>query len=84
MLPKNPVQRKEKMKQAKFKNLQKRRSTTEAKVAHIKVITDNPMKQKGIRNRKTHMGIAVLSHNLMKLASARLHREQEAKALKVS
>jgi hypothetical protein len=82
VLPKNPVQRKEKMKQAKFKKLQKRRSTTEAKVAHVKVITDNPMKQKGIRNRKTHMGIAVLSHNLMKLA--RLHREQEAEALKIS
>lgn len=35
------------------------------------------MKQKGIRNRKIHLGIAVFSHNLMKLA--RLHREQEAK-----
>jgi len=57
--------------------LQRRRSTTEAKVAHIKKITDNPMKQKGIRNRKIHLGIAVFSHNLMKLA--RLHREQEAK-----
>lgn len=79
VLPKNPVERKEKMKEAKFKKLQKRRSTTEAKVAHIKKITDNPMKQKGIRNRKTHMGIAVFSHNLMKLA--RLHREQEAEAL---
>ena len=80
VLPKNPVQRKEKMKEGKFKKLHKRRSTTEAKVAHIKRITDNPMKQKGIRNRKTHMGIAVFSHNLMRLA--RLHREQEAEALK--
>lgn len=66
--PKDVSKLKEKMKDIDFKNKQKRRAATEAKVAHIKEITQNPMKQKGIRNRKIHMGIAVLTHNLFKLA----------------
>lgn len=82
VMPKNPKDLKEKMKDKKFKKNQKRRSSTEAKVAHIKRITDNPMKQKGIRNRKIHLGIGVFSHNLMKLA--RLHREQEIEKQKAS
>ena len=40
------------------------------------------MEQKGIRNRKTHMGIAIFSHNFMK--PAKLHREQEPEGLKFS
>lgn len=82
VMPRNPKELKEKMEDKKFKKNHKRRSSTEAKVAHIKSITDNPMKQKGIRNRKIHLGIAVFAHNLMKLA--RLHREQEIAKLKVS
>lgn len=77
VLPRNPKQLKEKMKDKKYAKLHTRRSSTEAKVAHVKIITDNPMKQKGIRNRQIHLGIAVFSHNLMKLA--RIYREQESK-----
>ncbi len=56
----------EKMKDEKYKESQKRRASTEAKVAHVKVIAQNPMKQKGIRNKQVHFGIAILTHNLFK------------------
>ena len=74
---KNVKELQEKMQITYYKNKQKRRATTEAKIAHIKEISQNPMKQKGIQNRKIHMGLSVLTHNLFKFA--RMNRIQLAK-----
>lgn len=65
--PKNVTELKEKMKDPNFKSRQKRRASTEARIAITKSISNNPMRQKGIRNRQVHMGLAVLTHNLFKL-----------------
>ncbi len=66
----------EKMKDPDFKARQKRRANTEAKIAHIKWTANNPMKQKGIRNRKIHLGLSVLTRNIFKLAG--ILRTQQA------
>ena len=73
---------KEKMKDETFKRRQKRRSSTEAKIAHIKEIAQNPMKQKGIGNRKVHLGLSTFAHNLFK--AARIHRKQQEDKIKQS
>jgi len=76
VLPKNPIMLHEKMQDSEFKAHHKRRALTEAKVAHVKGIADNPMKQKGIRNKKLHMGMAVFTQNLKRLTV--IHRQQNA------
>ena len=67
VLPRNPIELKERMKDENFKMYHKRRSSTEAKIAHVKRIADNPMKQKGIRNRQVHLGLSVMVANLKRL-----------------
>ena len=53
----------------------KRRGSTEARIAIVKGITNNPMRQKGIANRRTHFAWAILTHNIFK--AARMLRLQE-------
>ncbi len=65
------------MEQLKDENIRealKRRSSTEARIALLKIITNNPMRQKGIANRRTHFSWAILSHNIFK--AARMLRQQ--------
>lgn len=58
----------------------KRRASTEARVAAIKRIAGNPMLQKGIENKKVHLGLAVLTHNLFK--AAKIYRVQQENTIK--
>lgn len=56
----------------------KRRSGTEARIAILKRITNNPMRQKGIENRRVHFLLSVLMHNIIK--GARTVRAQIEKS----
>ena len=74
VLPKKIDELREKMSDDSYKKKHKRRALSEAKIAHIKDIAGNPMKQKTISNRQKHLGIAVFTHNLKKLA--KMHRDE--------
>lgn len=78
ILPLNPHELAKRMQDKEFKAHHKRRASTEGKVAHLKDIIGNPILQKGMRNKKLHIGISVLAHNLKRLAKMR--REQIAKS----
>lgn len=79
--PKNINDLKEQLQDPEFKSRQKRRANTEAKIAHIKWTTKNPMLQKGIRNRQVHLGLSVLTRNIFKLAGIiRIHQVETVAA----
>lgn len=46
-----------------FKTIQKRRSQTEARISIFRNYSGSPQKQKGLGNRKHHIGLSVMSHN---------------------
>lgn len=77
--PKSPSDLKERMKDAKFVELQRRRSQTEARIAIFKNgFLGSPLLSKGSGNQKREVAWSVLTHNLWVIA--RLPRGQ-AKAL---
>jgi hypothetical protein len=74
--PVNPSALSKSLEDEIFRDRMKRRASTEAKVAHIKAIIGNPIVQKGIENKQTHTGIAILTHNLSK--ASKMLREKLA------
>ena len=77
--PRSPDQMKQRNRSWKFKELQRRRSQTEGRVAIFKNnILGSPLLSKGIEHRQLAVAWAVLSHNLW--VFARLPEAQEAKA----
>ena len=74
--PRNPNQLKQRLEDDIFKDAQRRRSQTEARISILShCFCGSPMKQKGFDRRHIHMGLSVLSHNLWVLG--RLNIEQE-------
>jgi hypothetical protein len=56
---------------------QNRRAQTEGRIAILKGFTANPMLQKGIKRRKIHVSLSILSHNLWKMAGIRIQQERK-------
>lgn len=76
--PRNPASLIERLEEEEFRDAQKRRSQTEARVGIISnCFCGSPMKQKGFAHRQTHMGLSVLSHNLWVLGRLKIAQEKE-------
>ena len=60
----------ERLQEPRFRELQKRRAGTEARIGILKnVYTGRPLRSKGIDHRGNRIGWCILAHNLWKLAS---------------
>ena len=63
--PRNPIQLRQRLEDDTFRDAQRRRSQTEARISILShCFCGSPMKQKGFEHRQIHMGLSVLSHNL--------------------
>jgi len=77
--PKNPQRLRERLEEKPFRELQRRRASTEARVGILKNHTGARVwRAKGLEHRKLAVGWSVLAHNLQWVA--RQVREQENKA----
>jgi len=75
--PRNPQQLIDRLKDDAFREAQRRRSQTEARISILShCFCGSPMKQKGFRHRQIHMGLSVLSHNLWVLGRLKIAQEQ--------
>ena len=75
--PRNPQQLIERLKDDTFRDAQRRRSQTEARISILShCFCGAPMKQKGFERRQIHMGLSVLSHNLWVLGRLKIVQEQ--------
>lgn len=80
--PKNPFELREKMKDAEFRDSQKRRAQTEGRIGIIKnVYLNGRSLSKGLESRRVEMSWIMLAHNLNKLAQKRV-AEQKAREKK--
>ena len=67
--PRKPKELKEKMKQSRFRKIQKRRAQTEPRISILKNdFIKSPLKSKGFENRELSVAWAILTHNLWLLA----------------
>jgi len=75
--PRNPARLRERLEDQDFKDAQRRRSQTEARISILSHgFCGSPMKQKGFEHRHRHMGLRFLSHNLGVLARLKLAQEK--------
>ena len=75
--PRNPAQLRYRLEDKTFKDAQRRRSQTEARISILShCFCGSPMKQKGFEHRQIHMGLSVLSHNLWVLARLKIAQEK--------
>lgn len=80
MCPRSPHQLKERGQSWKFKQLQQRRSQTEARVAIVKnVFLGQPLRSKGFEHRELSVGWVVLTHNLWVMARLSLAAQAQQK-----
>ena len=78
--PRNPQQLIDRLEDDTFRNAQRRRSQTEARISILShCFCGSPMKQKGFERRQIHMGLSVLSHNLWVLGRLKIAQEQTQK-----
>jgi hypothetical protein len=78
--PRSVPQLKEKLQDAEFCLLQKRRGGTEARIGIFKnAYLGNPLKSKGFKNRNTRIHWCVLAHNLWKIGSMMVMALEEEK-----
>jgi len=76
--PCNPTLLAERLEDKTFRQAQTRRSQTEARISILgNCFCGSPVRQKGFENRKIHMGLSILSHNLWVLARIRHAQEVE-------
>ena len=74
--PHNPQQLIDRLKDDTFRDAQRRRSQTEARISILShCFCGVPMKQKGFEHRQIHMGLSVLSHNLWVLGRLKIAQE---------
>ncbi len=74
--PRDPRELQERMKDLRFRNIQKRRAQTEGRIGILKNnFLGRPLRSKGFVHRELAVAWAVLTHNLWLLA--RLKREQD-------
>ena len=75
--PRNPQQLIDRLKDDTFRDAQRRRSQTEARISILShCFCGAPMKQKGFEHRQIHMGLSVLSHNLWVMGRLKIAQEQ--------
>jgi len=75
--PRNPQQLIDRLKDDTFRDAQRRRSQTEARISILShCFCGVPMKQRGFEHRQIHMGLSVLSHNLWVLGRLKIAQEQ--------
>jgi len=78
--PRDPKQLQQRLEEEQFRQGQKRRSQTEARISILSnCFCGNPMRQKGFEHREIHMGLSVLSHNLWVLARIKLAQQARLK-----
>lgn len=68
LLPRNIIEMKESMKSKKYRNLQKRRSQTETRIAILKQIIGKQLKSKDYEYKAMKVGWSIFTHNLILLA----------------
>jgi len=79
--PRNPALLAERLKEDKFRQGQKRRSQTEARIAILSnCFCSSPMKQKGFAHRHCHLALSILSHNIWVLARVKIAQQQALQA----
>jgi len=79
MCPRNLLDLEERMHDPRFREAQKRRAQTEARIAIVqRCFSGSPMLQKGFAHREQHMGLSILAHNLWVLARMKV-AQQEAR-----
>jgi len=69
MCPRNVTEMKERRKDPRFCKLQKRRSSTEARISILKRFTGDKSLSKSFEHRKQQLSISVITHNLWKVAN---------------
>ena len=75
--PRNPNQFKQRLEDDIFRDAQRRRSQTEARISILsRCFCGNPMNQKGFDRRHSHMGLSVLSQNLWVLGRLKIEQEK--------
>jgi len=75
--PRNPKQLIDRLEDNTFRDAQRRRSQTEARISILShCFCGTPMKQKGFEHRQIHMGLSVLAHNLWVLGRLKITQEQ--------
>ena len=78
--PRNPQQLIDRLGDDTFRDAQRRRSQTEARISILShCFCGSPMKQKGFEHRHIHMGLSVLSHNLWVLGRLKIAQQQAQK-----
>lgn len=78
--PRSPVSLTERLLDSDFRELQKRRGSTEARIGIFKnAYLGRPLKSKGFKNRRIRIEWCVLTHNLWKLAVMAVQAREEAK-----
>lgn len=76
--PRDPHVLVERLKEETFKQSQKRRSQTEARISILSHgFCGSPMKVKGFDHRLLHMGLSILTHNLWVLARLKMAQEKK-------
>jgi hypothetical protein len=82
ILPKNRTLHAERLKDEKFRKLQKRRSQTESLIATIKNYTGNKLKSTDFEYKKMFVGWAIITHNLV--VCSKLKRKKEVDEIKIA
>lgn len=77
--PRDPAELKKRMQEKVFADLQKRRGSTEARIAILNQKLGGRLRQKGYANRAVALGWAILAHNLW-LVARRLAAQQAEQA----
>lgn len=78
--PRDPIVLKERMSHELFADLQKRRASTEARIAILNQKLGGRPRQKGYTNRALAVGWAVLAHNLWLISRLLAQQEKQARA----
>jgi hypothetical protein len=78
--PRDPQELKERMKESLFAHLQKRRGSTEGRIAILKQRHGGRLREKGIQRRNVVLGWSVLAHNLWLISRMLAQQDEKAKA----
>jgi hypothetical protein len=77
LCPRKPAELSQRMKEAKFARLQRRRAQTEARIGILKqAFLGRPMRAKGFEHRELALAWGVLTHNLWMFARLRKTKKQ--------
>ncbi len=77
--PRDPHKLQARLKEEAFRQGQRRRSQTEARISILgRCFSGNPMLQKGFEHREQHLGLSVFSHNIWVLARLKVAQDKQA------